>query len=75
MVMKKPDVIVIGSGGTGLMAALSAAKHGARVLVLEGYKAWGGTTGFCGGPALGAGKSPHGGQGTSRLAPRISLLI
>ena len=49
MAMKKPDVIVIGSGGTGLMAALSAAKHRAKVLVLEGYKAWGGTTGFCGG--------------------------
>jgi phytoene dehydrogenase-like protein len=29
------DVIVIGAGGSGLAAALSAAQQGARVLVLE----------------------------------------
>ncbi len=43
------DVIVIGSGGTGLSAALAAAEHKADVLVLDAYKAWGGTTGFSGG--------------------------
>ena len=29
------DVAVVGSGGAGLMAALTAAKQGARVLVVE----------------------------------------
>jgi 3-oxosteroid 1-dehydrogenase len=43
------DVIVIGSGGTGLCAALAAAKEKASVLVLEAFRAWGGTTGFSGG--------------------------
>ena len=34
-VQKTVDVIVVGSGGTGLMAALSAAVHGADVLLLD----------------------------------------
>lgn len=29
------DVIVIGGGPSGLMAAISAAEHGARTLLLE----------------------------------------
>ena len=29
------DVVIVGSGGAGLMAALTAAKEGARVLVVE----------------------------------------
>src|SRR5271170_5810392 len=29
------DVVVVGAGAAGLMAAISAAEHGARVLVLE----------------------------------------
>ena len=29
------DVIVVGGGGAGMCAALSAREHGARVLVLE----------------------------------------
>ena len=38
------DVIVIGSGGAGLTAALAAADTGARVLVLEASSRWGGST-------------------------------
>ena len=38
------DVIVIGSGGAGLTAALSAASVGAQVLVLEASTHWGGST-------------------------------
>jgi succinate dehydrogenase/fumarate reductase flavoprotein subunit len=38
------DIVVVGSGGTGLMAAYAAAKAGARVLVLEKGKQLGGTT-------------------------------
>jgi predicted flavoprotein YhiN len=33
--MKNPDLIVIGAGAAGLMCALTAAKRGRRVLVLE----------------------------------------
>ncbi|CAM5221094.1 Fumarate reductase flavoprotein subunit [Castellaniella defragrans] len=38
------DVIVIGAGGAGLAAAVSAAEHGAKVLVLEAEKEIGGST-------------------------------
>ncbi|WP_375572703.1 FAD-dependent oxidoreductase [Seohaeicola saemankumensis] len=38
------DVAVVGGGGSGLMAALSAAKSGARVIVLEKNASLGGTT-------------------------------
>ncbi|MCP4047974.1 MAG: FAD-dependent oxidoreductase, partial [Gammaproteobacteria bacterium] len=33
--MKNPDLIVIGAGATGLMCAITAARRGRRVLVLE----------------------------------------
>ena len=40
------DVIVVGGGGSGLAAGLSAAEHGASVLVLEKQDCLGGTTGI-----------------------------
>jgi fumarate reductase flavoprotein subunit len=40
------DVVVIGGGGGGLAAAVSAAEHGARVLLLEKNAELGGTTGI-----------------------------
>lgn len=40
------DVIVVGGGGSGLAAAVSAAEHGADVLLLEKQLALGGTTGI-----------------------------
>src|ERR1700756_1470725 len=41
----KADVLVVGGGAAGLAAAYSAARSGARVLLLEKY-------GFCGGAAV-----------------------
>lgn len=38
------DIIVVGGGGAGLMAALAAARHGRSVLVLEKAARIGGTT-------------------------------
>lgn len=43
------DVIVIGAGAAGLMAALTAARSGARVLVLEKEEKLGGTAAVSGG--------------------------
>jgi fumarate reductase flavoprotein subunit len=40
------DAIVVGGGGSGLAAAVSAAEHGLRVLVLEKQPHLGGTTGI-----------------------------
>ena len=40
------DIIVIGAGGCGLMAALVAAKKGAQVLLLEKTDKPGGGTAF-----------------------------
>lgn len=48
-VRKTVDVIVVGSGATGLIAALSAAVYGADVLLLESEEGIGGTTLFSGG--------------------------
>lgn len=38
------DVVVVGSGASGMVAAISAAESGAAVLVLEKGDSWGGTS-------------------------------
>mgnify|MGYP001068439371 FL=1 len=43
------DVLVIGGGGAGLSAALSAAQNGAKVILVEKLSALGGNTFRCGG--------------------------
>jgi succinate dehydrogenase/fumarate reductase flavoprotein subunit len=45
------DVAIVGSGGAGLMAALTAANEGARVLVVESREIVGGATGISAGAA------------------------
>lgn len=40
------DIVVVGAGGSGLSAALTAAEAGAKVIVLEKMKAAGGTLNF-----------------------------
>ena len=44
------DVIIIGGGGSGLAAAVSAAERGCKVLLLEKQIQLGGTTGVAVGP-------------------------
>ncbi|MBA6413771.1 FAD-dependent oxidoreductase [Parahaliea sp. F7430] len=43
------DVIVIGAGGAGMTAAITAAKNGARVALLEAWDRVGGSTALSGG--------------------------
>ena len=43
------DVVVVGSGAGGLLAALVAAKNHAEVLVVEKDRQWGGTSATSGG--------------------------
>lgn len=46
---KEVDVVVLGSGGAGLMAATVAAHHGLQVLLAEKTDYFGGTTAWSGG--------------------------
>lgn len=46
MIQSQYDVIVVGGGGSGLAAAVSAAEHGASVLLLEKQPELGGSTGI-----------------------------
>jgi len=63
------DVVVVGSGGAGLMAALTAAKQGARVLVVESRELVGGATGI----SAGAAWIPNHGFSTKQLKVRDDL--
>ena len=52
---KETDVVIVGSGGTGVAAALEAVNAGATVLILEKAGIPGGTTNFSGGVMQAAG--------------------
>lgn len=57
------DVVVIGSGGAGLAAAVTAADKGASVIVLEKMPTIGGNTMICGGYMNAADPGRQGKQG------------
>lgn len=57
------DVIVVGGGGSGLAAAVSAAEHGLAVLVLEKRPTCGGTTGIAVGSFTGCATALQRSQG------------
>lgn len=63
------DIVVIGSGGAGLTAALTAARDGSRVLVVESLEIVGGATGV----SAGAGWFPAHGYSTKELGIEDSL--
>ncbi|MFC7359418.1 FAD-dependent oxidoreductase [Nocardioides astragali] len=63
------DVAIVGSGGAGLMAALTAAKQGARVLVVESRELVGGATGI----SAGAAWIPNHGFSTKQLKVKDDL--
>ncbi|MGI1659534.1 MAG: FAD-dependent oxidoreductase [Desulfitobacterium sp.] len=46
---KESDVVIVGAGGSGLVAAIEAITAGAKVLILEKAEKSGGTTAVCGG--------------------------
>ncbi|WP_066272001.1 FAD-dependent oxidoreductase [Hydrogenophaga palleronii] len=64
------DVLVIGSGAGGLSTAITAAKHGLNVVVVEKHEHFGGTTAFSGGVLWipGHAKNPAGTPKDSRDA-------
>jgi NADPH-dependent 2,4-dienoyl-CoA reductase/sulfur reductase-like enzyme len=59
----KTDVPVVVGGAAGLAAACTAAKAGARVLLLEKY-------GFCGGPRSRVSRAPFAGCSRRRTTER-----
>ena len=68
------DVVVVGSGAAGMTAALTAAHHGLRVVVIEKTDRFGGSTARSGGGHLGCPATrccagPASGTPPSRPAP------
>jgi 3-oxosteroid 1-dehydrogenase len=49
MVDEEYDVVVVGSGAAGMTAALTAARHGLRAVVVEKAAHFGGSTARSGG--------------------------
>ena len=43
------DLIVVGSGVAGMVAAITAARHGLRALIIEKEPVWGGVSSYSGG--------------------------
>jgi urocanate reductase len=54
---RQSDIVVVGYGGAGACAAITACEAGAEVLILEKLKAGGGNTAICGGVIYAGGTS------------------
>ncbi|WEV57064.1 FAD-dependent oxidoreductase [Ligilactobacillus acidipiscis] len=54
---EKPDIVIVGAGGAGISAALSAAESGLQILVLEKTEWPGGSTRMSGGGIASTGTS------------------
>lgn len=65
------DVVVVGGGGAGLVAALEAANHGAEVILLEKLAFLGGETLISGGAFQAAGTSYQEEQGIEDSAEEL----
>lgn len=65
------DVVVIGGGGAGLAAAVSAAEHGASVLLFESQTELGGSTQLSAGLFTAAGTSVQRGLGIDDSAEKF----
>jgi urocanate reductase len=59
------DVVIVGAGGAGLVAAITAAEAGAGVLLLEKTTAPGGATSYSGGVIQGSGTAMQAGFGVT----------
>jgi len=68
------DVIVIGAGGAGMVAALSAREEGANVLLLEAGERAGGSTALSGGVYYAAGTSVQRACGIENDSPDAMFL-
>lgn len=57
------DVVILGGGGAGMLAAIEARNAGSSVLLLEKMPIVGGSTGICGGLTSFAGSDEQKGMG------------
>jgi glycine/D-amino acid oxidase-like deaminating enzyme len=65
MTPHEADVVVVGAGGAGLAAAVTAARHGLSVLLIEKGQRVGGTTALSVGSLMAAGSSQQKAAGIS----------
>lgn len=69
--MEDYDVIVVGGGGAGMSAAITAADRGARVLLAESEQVLGGSTALSGGVFYAAGTSVQRARGIEDTADAL----
>jgi flavocytochrome c len=68
---KETDIVIVGFGGAGAIAALTARDAGAEVVVLEKREVAGGSTAICGGVYYAAGTSVQAANGITDTAEKM----